>query len=215
MTERIREKDKKATTLVFFRHGKTAFPDDRFYSRTDDPPLDGEGKAQAERLGRWVKKGAFSVLYGSPLRRTMETAEAISAGTGLSVIRNPGLQERTMGEWDGLTPIEARERHPEAFRRWKEDPIHFAPPGGESWIDFSARVDRTVREMIASHPEERVAVATHVGPIRVLVSRALEIPDENNRRIVLGYGSATRIDYTSQGGNLTYLGVIPFDQEPC
>ena len=213
-TEMIRESGKRTTSLVFFRHGKTDFPEERFYSRVNDPPLSSQGKMEAERLGRWVKSGSFSILYASPLKRTLETAAFIGRGSGLPVIPYPGLEERTMGEWDGLTPAEAKERDSEAFGRWKEDLLTFSPPGGESWAVFAARVEKTVRAIVSAHPDQKVAVVTHVGPIRVIVSRAMEIPDENHKRIVLGYGSATRIDYTKNWGNLAYLGIVPFDQEP-
>ncbi len=213
MSEKIREKE-KATTLVFFRHGKTGFPEERFYSRVDDPSLNVEGKSQAERLGRWVKGSSFSALYSSPLKRTLETADYLSKGLNLIISPKTGLEERTMGEWDGLTPAEAKERFPQEFLEWKGDLLEYSPPGGESWAAFAERVMKTVEEIKERHSNQRVAVVTHVGPIRVIVSRAMEIKDENYKRIVLGYGSATRIDYTKNWGNLYYLGVVPFEQQP-
>ncbi|MHB8482124.1 MAG: histidine phosphatase family protein [Nitrospiria bacterium] len=211
--EKIREKE-EATTLVFFRHGKTDFPEERFYSRTEDPSLNAEGESQAARLGRWVKGASFSALYASPLKRTMQTAGYLSEGFNLKLLPKAGLEERTMGAWDGLTPSEAREMFPEEFLKWKSDPMHYAPPGGESWMVFAERIIKTVAEIKENHPRQRVAVVTHVGPIRVIVCRAMEIKDENHKRIVLGYGSATRIDYTKKWGNLCYLGMVPFEQQP-
>ena len=212
-SEKIREKE-EATTLVFFRHGKTDFPEERFYSRIEDPSLNAEGESQAARLGLWVKGASFSSLYASPLKRTMQTAGYLSEGLNLKVLRQPGLEERTMGEWDGLTPSEARERFPEEFLKWKADPMRYTPPGGESWMAFAERILKAVEEIKENHPRRQVAVVTHVGPIRVIVCRAMEIKDENYKRIVLGYGSATRIDYTKNWGNLYYLGVVPFEQRP-
>ena len=213
MTEKIREKE-KATTLVYFRHGKTDFSEERFYSRVDDPSLNKEGESQAERLGRWVKGADFSFLYASPLKRTLQTARYLSEGLGLQILSKPGLEERTMGEWDGLTPSEAKERFPREFSEWKSNLMEYSPPGGESWIAFAERIMKTVQEIREAHPGRRIAVVTHVGPIRVIVSRAMEIKDENHKRIVLGYGSATRIDYTKSWGNLYYLGIVPFEQQP-
>ena len=213
MSEKIREKE-ASTSIVYFRHGKTDFSEERFYSRKEDPSLSIEGKAQAERLGRWVKGSGIEVLYSSPLKRTMETAVYISEGLKLKLIARSGLEEREMGQWEGMTPGEVKERYPELFERWKSDLLGFVPPGGESWREFGDRVVKTLHQIKEAHPNQRIAVVTHVGPIRVLVSRAMEMADENHKRIVLGYGSATRIDYTKKWGNLCYLGVIPFEQQP-
>jgi len=213
VTERIREKE-AATSVIYFRHGITDFPEDRFYSRKDDPSLSAEGRSQAERLGRWVKGADIQVLYASPLKRTLETASYIAEGLGLPVIEGPGLEERGMGHWEGMTPEEIKQRFPDQFESWKKDLLGYAPPGGESWQDFSGRIEKTVRKIVDSCLNRRIAIVTHVGPIRVLVSRAMEMADANHKRIVLGYGSATRIDYTKKWGNLCYLGVVPFDQKP-
>jgi probable phosphoglycerate mutase len=213
MVEKIREKE-EATTLIFFRHGKTNFSEERFYSREEDPSLNGEGRLQAENLGRWVKGGAISALYASPLKRTMETAACLSWGLNLNVIPKPGLEERTMGKWDGLSPNEVKERFPGEFLKWKSDLLNFVPPEGESWKEFAERVMKAVNAIRSAHPVARVGVVTHVGTIRVIVTKALEMEAGHHKRIVLGYGSATRIDYTSKWGNLYYLGVVPFSQVP-
>lgn len=213
VSERIREKE-AATSIIFFRHGKTNFPEERFYSRKDDPSLSAEGRAQAERLGRWVKGADLKVLYASPLKRTMETAASLSDGLNLKIVPGPGLEERMMGDWEGLTPAEVKERYPDQFESWKSDLLGYSPPGGESWRGFSERVIQAVDRIKEAHFHQRIAIVTHVGPIRVLVSRAMEMAEENHKRITLGYGSATRIDYTKKWGNLCYLGVVPFEQQP-
>ncbi|MBI1824586.1 MAG: histidine phosphatase family protein [Nitrospirae bacterium] len=213
MSERIREKE-AATSVIYLRHGKTDFPDERFYSRKDDPHLSLEGKGQAERLGRWIKGSGIPFLYSSPLNRTMETAAFISEGLNIKITPKAGLEERAMGQWEGLTPAEVKEQFPDQFRNWKENLLGYSPPGGESWKEFAARIVRTVEQIKGEHLFQRIAVVTHVGPIRVLVSKAMEMAEDNHKRIILGYASATRIDYTSKWGNLCYLGVIPFEQQP-
>jgi broad specificity phosphatase PhoE len=213
MSERIREKE-AATSVIYLRHGKTDFPDERFYSRKNDPSLSEEGRAQAERLGRWVQGSGIQFLYASPLKRTMETAAFVSKGLNLEIRPQSGLEERAMGQWEGLTPDEVKERFPDQFKSWKADLLGYAPPEGESWNGFAERIIRTVQKIKEAHSIQRIAVVTHVGPIRVLVSKAMEMADENHKRIVLGYASATRIDYTSRWGNLCYLGVVPYVQTP-
>lgn len=67
------------TTLIIARHGNTFGPNDtptRVGARTDLPLVE-SGKAQAQKLGQWLKENNIipEVTYSSQLKRTIETAE--------------------------------------------------------------------------------------------------------------------------------------------
>ena len=114
----------------------------RFIGRTD-PPLTAQGREAAAKL-RTVDAKA---VYVSPLRRARQTAEAIECATPHIVL--PELAEIDFGEWEGLSWQEVENRWPGAAVRKIEDWLGVAPPGGESWADFNARLETALEQVLA------------------------------------------------------------------
>lgn len=96
------------------------------------------------------------VVYASSLRRARESAILIAKGRPLVVL--PELVEISLGEWDGLSWAEIERRYPELAARKLLDWFAVAPPEGEAWPDFTARVDRAL-EQIRSGPLPAAVVA--------------------------------------------------------
>ena len=74
----------------------------------------------------------LSVLHSIPgLERARMTAAPIAAGSGIAIEESPLLQERNFGDLRGLP-----------YAALNEDPFgpSFAPPNGEDWPAFHARV---------------------------------------------------------------------------
>lgn len=205
------------TSIIFVRHGTPAYPENQLYGAGEGPALADEGQAQAAALARWLTGTPLAGFYVSPTRRTRETAAPVAAATGLRADEVKELRERGFGAWDGLAFDEVQRRDPHGYQAWKTNPVAFRPPGGESIADLQVRVVEAVHGLLAHHPGGVIAVVTHVGPIRVAVATALEMPLREYRRLTIPPGSATRVNYgtvpTAQP-NLAYLGVRPFHTEP-
>lgn len=216
---KLREKE-PATILLFCRHGVTDFPEDRFYpgdlkkgwdmGQPEEPGLSELGRHQAERLAGYLAEvGPVDALYVSPTLRTRQTMQPIAQGLDLSPTIIPELKEREMGQWGGCAAEEIQQRDPEGWRRWKSEPISFAPPDGESLLDFSHRVAKAMDLILEKEAGRTVVVVTHVGPIRVTTAAALGVSLENCKRLVLAPGSVTRIHYTKSWPNLVLFGYQP------
>ena len=144
-------------------------------------------------------------LASSLLRKLGVSAEAIVRATGVPLHTHPGLKERPFGIWDGLYFDDIARDYPEEFKAWKRDPVHFVPDGGETIHDHMVRVTAAVTEIVERHPGEMVVIVAHVGPIRMCVTDALQMPLEAYRRLTIDYGSLTRVDYGKRQHNLIYL----------
>jgi len=57
---------------------------------------------------------------------------------------HPGLIDIDYGEWQGLTPAEAKERWPEAVDGWYNAPHTAHIPGGETLDDLRVRALKPV-----------------------------------------------------------------------
>jgi len=55
------------------------------------------------------------------------------------------------GQWQGLTPAEARERWPEVIDAWYNAPHTARIPRGETLDELCARVEKTAAEIGARH----------------------------------------------------------------
>ena len=215
--ERARMRGVKAlkARAILCRHGATDYPADQFYARGDGPSLNAAGVAQAEALGRWfAKRGeAIEALCVSPSLRTRQTSAPIERALGIPSTVVEGLTERSVGRWDGRFVDDIRKEDPEGWKRWKSEPATFAPPEGESLVDFVERIDPMLTTLIQRHPGGTIVLVTHVGPIRALLGSALGCPPEHGKRFVIEPGSVTCIDYTSLWPNLVLMGLQPSDED--
>jgi len=162
-----------STRVFLIRHGATVLTaEDRFAGATD-VELSEEGREQARRLAERLIGNKVAAVYASPLGRTMETARIIADSHGLEVIRREGLREISHGRWEQMTRREVEEKFPEEIAAWEEDPYTFAPAGGESGLQVTARALPLLIEIVRHHPDERVVVVSHKATIRLLLSSLL------------------------------------------
>lgn len=147
------------------RHGETEGNQRGAYLGWKDPPLNDQGRQQAEWLAAKLARVPVTVIYSSDLRRAADTAAAIAAHHGIPIITTPALRELNFGAWSGMTyeAIAARNLH--LLRAWVADPAAHAPPGGET-------LDSLVSRVAAAVPlDDGAVVVTHGGPIRALLAR--------------------------------------------
>jgi len=162
-----------STRVFLIRHGATVLTaEDRFAGATD-VELSDEGREQARHLAERLSQDQVAAVYASPLGRTMETARIIARPHGLEVVRRDGLREISHGHWEEMTRREVEEKFPEESAAWEEDPYTFAPAGGESGLQVTARALPLLLEIVRHHPNERVVVVSHKATIRLLLSSLL------------------------------------------
>lgn len=202
----MREKE-KATRVILVRHGETDFPKDRVYcDAKEDPALSVAGCAQAEQAASFLASVDISAIYASPLLRTKMTAEEIAKNHDqLSIEFEPDLVERNFGDWEGMYFDEIESQYPEQYRQWKENQAAFKLGAGESVYDLSDRVSPVMERIVASHAGQTVVVVAHVGPIRVLLAKALNLPVEGYRQLAIDPASMTGIDYGVSQNNLMFM----------
>jgi len=162
------------TRIILVRHGRTEWNRvERFRGRAD-VPLDDTGLAQAEAAGnRIAADWAVAAVYSSPLLRAVRTAEAIARHYGLPVLTHPGLIDIDYGQWQGLTPDEARQQWPEPVGAWYHAPQAARIPGGESLDDLRLRGMAAVSELAARHAGQTIVLVGHTVINRVILLSVL------------------------------------------
>ncbi|HSM01592.1 MAG TPA: histidine phosphatase family protein [Acidimicrobiia bacterium] len=164
--------DDDTNGIALIRHAESeANAAGRWHGVTDGP-LTTQGRRQAENLGR--RYAGVTRVYSSPLERARATAEAFAGVHGLSVGLLGDLIEVDFGAWEGLTPHEIAEQHPEDWARVFESGEDIPRGGtGDTFEAVGQRMAAVIERMNAHHPGERVALFSHGGAIWSLTARVL------------------------------------------
>jgi probable phosphoglycerate mutase len=168
-----------ARTIIWLRHGRTAWNEGGRFQGQTDVPLDDRGIRQAEAAAAVLAGLAPSRVVASDLDRARSTAAPLLAATGLPEVLDPRLRETYAGSWEGLTHREIRARDGDALDRWAAgDPIR--PGGGELRTEVAERVDAAVREALSGLAADGpLVVVTHGGAARAGIGRMLGLPPEH------------------------------------
>jgi broad specificity phosphatase PhoE len=172
------------TRIVLVRHGQTVWNRENRFRGQSDVELDEHGLRQAEATGRYVAaRWPVVAVYASPLRRTMQTAEAVAHAQGLTTQPSQGLLDISFGEWQGQQAGEVAQRYPDLYRAWLEAPHTVRFPAGESLDDVRSRVVAALDELVARHPGQTVALVSHTVVNRVLLCTVLGWSNERFWRL--------------------------------
>ena len=191
------------TTLVLVRHGDTDHTRARLFSGRGgaDPSLNDDGRAQIRATAEWLAPLAATSpsLLCSPLRRTRESADIVSARLELPVTVDEGLVEASFGSWEGLSYAEVVKRDPDAFTSWMGDPARPAGGSGDSLVSMSTRVEELRERLLETYRGRTVIAVSHLTPIKLLTHAALDLPLASLFRTEISPGSVTVLAWYPDG----------------
>jgi broad specificity phosphatase PhoE len=173
-----------ATELILIRHGNAV----RVNGDYVHAPLTSLGKEQAAQTGQYFSapENRLDGFYSSPLRRTRETAQIIGTRIGQNAAMRPGVQEVRFVEMPALVALEIL-----SITDLVEDYLDARAGRSIRW-PIEGRVSGVLLDIVAKHPDGRVAVITHAGVISATLSWYL--PEKRWRwwRMIAGNCSTTR-----------------------
>jgi len=155
--------------IFLIRHGETFGNASRIVQHPDTP-LSPRGVAQAERLAHRLAQERIARIVSSDFARAAATAHSLQRATGAPLSFEPLLQERNFGDLRGRPYADL------GFDMFEAD---YAPPNGETWPVFHARVDRAWARVqaLADATDGNLAVVTHGLVCRSLAARHLVLAD--------------------------------------
>jgi len=211
------------TTLILVRHGITAHTREKRFSgglASANPPLVDEGREQVRLSAEWLKPLAekVSVVIGSPVQRTWQSAEIVASVLGKDLIAEPAFAEMEFGVWDGLTFVEVAQQFPGQLDTWLGS-YTWAPEGGESFEAVNERVLAGLDRVLAEYGGETVVVVSHVTPIKTLVARALGRGLASLFHMELAPASVTVLSFYEDGdseprGSMRLFNALPPERDP-
>src|SRR4051795_4920092 len=162
-----------STRVYLVRHGATELSSEDRFAGAIDVKLSDEGREQARLLGKRLGTDPLNVAFASPMTRTMDTARLIAEPHQLEVTPIDGLREIAHGRWEGKTRAEVEREFPEEYSRYEHDPYSFAPSGGETGLQVTARALPALLRIVEEHCDRRVLIVSHKATIRLLLSSLL------------------------------------------
>ena len=195
----------KMTELLLIRHAQAQAGPSRHWLGWSDPPLTSTGRAQAQAIAHrlHLEKRRIGAVYTSPLRRALETAQAIGKTLHRPPVAMAELKEIHFGKLEGVTLQEMERRFPVLHTRWQDKTdMEFQWPGGERRADFFSRVADACQGIVARHPHENVVVVAHGGTIRACLAHL--VPDQLKTWWTYSLDN-TGLTHVSARGSVTHL----------
>ncbi|HTH60250.1 MAG TPA: histidine phosphatase family protein [Paraburkholderia sp.] len=192
------------TQILFIRHGETDWNRDKRIQGHLDIPLASTGVEQAQRLGARFADAArdglrLDAIVSSDLARARQTAQPMADALGLAVQPAAGFRERHYGCFQGLDADGIAAQFPAEYAQWKTRDAEFAPPDGESHLEFYHRVLHAVEPVLAAYPDGRVACVTHGGVLDCIYRFAHGLALDVRREWPLLNASVNVVDFDTDG----------------
>jgi probable phosphoglycerate mutase len=186
------------STVYLIRHGEIIQSHPRRFVGRQDLPLTDRGREQISRLADILATRSIARVLSSPLTRCVESADILCSRLGGAPELVPDFCEISLGDWEGLSIDEVRDRFPGRYEARGLDPAGFRPSGGESFHDLLHRAWPAF-ETVVKAADDGVAIMAHAGVNRVLLCRILDMPLENLFRLGQDYGCLNIVHHDRSG----------------
>jgi len=191
--------------LLLVRHGSTDYNTNRRFLGHSDIELNTAGYRQVERLRNRLADEKIDAVYSSDLKRTLVTAEVLSSGRDVDIVACPELREVNYGVCEGLTFQEIGSNHPDVAEKCVNFTLELAFPGGECFEEFIGRTCGFLDRLNGYGMSETVLIASHNGPLKVLVCCLLGISMEHWWQIAIDTASVSVLTTSPRGARLDCL----------
>lgn len=176
--------------IDLLRHGVTS--EGPGFRGSSDDTLSTQGYQQMQLA--LAGKSGWDLVISSPLSRCLSFARDFAEQQGLEVRIEEDLRELHFGAWEGRNSAQVLLEDPQALSAFWHDPYHFTPPEAEPVKDFAARVNAAIERLAQEHSGKRVLLITHGGVMRLLLTRARNLPENQLLQVEVGYGALVSLE---------------------
>ncbi|WP_291327740.1 histidine phosphatase family protein [Desulfovibrio sp. UCD-KL4C] len=162
----------KQVRIALIRHSVTVWNEENRIQGHMDSPLTRHGRKLAEKWKKPLSPESFNAVITSDLGRAIETAEIITQGLNIPIIKLSGLREQDWGDWSGLTYKELDQKWPGILSAEEAKGWDFRPIGGESRDETSKRAMKALEQGISKiidiidNEAPKVLAVIHEGTLK-------------------------------------------------
>lgn len=139
------------STIYLIRHGQKK-------THAGDPSLTEAGIKQAQETGKYLRQFPITKVIASPLRRTVETVQAITQELGLDFTKDEALVER-------MTWSDPQIERADFVSEWIKSTKNrtYVPKYGDSSLATGARIAALIER--EAKPDDHLVLVGHGGAI--------------------------------------------------
>ena len=181
--------------LHLVRHGQTLYNLHQWGLGRADVPLTEVGEQQAMAVAGRFEHEAIDAIFTSPLQRSCRMAEVIANGRDIDPTICDTLIELDVGDTEGMTFPEMRQKYPDFFVEWAGDDAGLVRmPGGERLADVDERISAFL-EYAGTSGAEQAIVSTHNFVVKLLLCRLLGLGPTHFRAFDIDVASITTVNW--------------------
>lgn len=157
--------------FYIFRHGETDLnKQKRWQGSGMDYDLNQTGIEQAAALVDKLQGKGLEIIFSSPLKRALHTAEVVGGALGIRVEIVNDLRECYYGDAEGVLVSELQLSVPEIVNNWnKPQFMEIAFPNGER-KDVALRRVMGALEQLAQGQYQKMGIAIHGGTMAAMLN---------------------------------------------
>jgi broad specificity phosphatase PhoE len=198
--------------ITFISHGSTIYSEEnRFSDNEHYPPINEAGEEEIKKICEWLKKRAIKTdkIYSSPALRTIQSSEIVAKALkkDFQIINN--LYSKKCGRLSGLTFEQIKQKYPEMFNEFRENPRYCCPEADETILEFNKKNSKIIKNIVEENIGNRIIIITHPEVIQSVIGQAIKLSPKHQCKIYIRTGSASQISYFEDWASLVYSGYIP------
>jgi alpha-ribazole phosphatase len=197
------------TLIHLIRHGEVEHAYHNVFGGSRiDMGLSALGHQQAQILAEATAHYPLDAVYASPMRRVRETMQPLLQARQMTATIMDDLREMDFGDWTGHHWTEVHQKFGVSAYDWLEVLQTTGIPNGESAAVVKARTAPCLNHILASHPQQSVAIICHGGIIRVLLALLLDLPLSKTSHFNINYAGVTTVEVEPEKKHAVELNLL-------
>jgi phosphoserine phosphatase len=208
VAQKLSEPNSLRGTAILMRHGETRWNREGRVMGRNPVELSETGRAQVEAAAVLACSLKPDLIVTSPLVRARQTAEIIAAGIGvIEITEDPAIAEVSYGRWEGMTYHELI--NDSYYAVYRESPVDYPTPGGETIPDVQARGVDAVRRAVQANPGGRILFVSHGDIIRTVLCYFLGLELKFFHRVRIDNSALSGVQISGDFAEVKFMNWLP------
>lgn len=180
------------TIIYLTRHGETEWNIEKRLQGRGDSPLTENGIQRAKELRDRIKNIDIDVIYSSPIKRALNTANILRGNKNIDIVTDDRLMEMCFGDYEGKKIDIIQKENPSwDINLIMQGNVEICAPNGENLKEVRERISKLMNKIIAENIGKSILIVTHGITLKALM---YYFKDEDVNSEVMGQATLTKIN---------------------
>ena len=180
------------TIIYLTRHGETEWNIEKRLQGRGDSPLTENGIQRAKELRDRIKNIDIDVIYSSPIKRALNTANILRGNKNIDIVTDDRLMEMCFGDYEGKKIDIIQKENPNwDIKLIMQGNVEICSPNGENLKEVRERISKLMNKIIAENMGKSILIVTHGITLKALM---YYFKDEDVNSEVMGQATLTKIN---------------------